>query len=70
MEDAARAKPFPDPMIEAAKKAGGNSNVYIGDSPNDMEAAEKAGMFSIYVGQDILGDLQINDVNQLEEIFL
>lgn len=70
MEDTSRTKPYPDPLIKACEKAGGISSVYIGDSLSDMEAAEKAGMFGIFIGRQKLGNLQINNVNQLEEIFL
>lgn len=39
-----RAKPAPDPILEARQTCGGGSFVYIGDSSYDMRAARAAGV--------------------------
>lgn len=67
-EDAGREKPNPKPLIEAKKRRGLNSPVYIGDTINDCLAAKSASIPSIYIGKENLGDYQILDVNQLEGI--
>lgn len=39
-----RAKPLPDPILEARARCGGGSMVYIGDSSYDRDAARAAGV--------------------------
>jgi HAD superfamily hydrolase (TIGR01548 family) len=69
-EDCKREKPFPDPLIEAAKRIRASKSVYIGDTVNDVIAAKKAGMISIYVGKETIGDYQVKSVNKIAGILL
>jgi HAD superfamily phosphatase len=69
-EDCQREKPFPDPLLEAKKRMGANKPMYIGDTINDVLAAKSAGMESIYVGDELIGDYQIKSVNTIQEILL
>lgn len=69
-EDCKKEKPNPDPLIEAQKRIDGKKSVYIGDTINDVIAAKKAGMFSIYIGTQNLGDMRFNNVNQIKEYLL
>lgn len=69
-EDCQREKPNPDPLIEAQKRINGKKSVYIGDTINDVIAAKKAGMFSIYIGTQNLGDMRVNNVNKIKEFLL
>lgn len=67
-EDAPREKPFPDPLLEAQKRINKQHCIYVGDTINDITAAQKAGMKSIYIGSHSLGDYQLSDVNNLNTI--
>ena len=69
-EDCRREKPFPDPLLKAKKRIKGNKSVYIGDTINDVIAAKRAGMLCIYIGLENLGDFQIKNVNQIQELLL
>lgn len=69
-EDVKREKPSPDPLLEAKKRIKGKKSVYIGDTINDIIAAKKAGMLSIFIGKENLGDYQVSDVNKLKEVLL
>jgi len=66
-EDAAYPKPSPDPLITAAGRAGGKNCVYIGDTISDIEAAERAGMFSVYIGKEKM-DQFLNSLGNLVPI--
>lgn len=50
MEDVNRGKPAPDMLIKVIEVLKLKNTIYIGDSPSDIIAAEKAGIPSIYVG--------------------
>ena len=67
-EDAAREKPEPDPLIEAKRRMNVNKPIYVGDTINDVVAAQKAKMPCIFVGSQKLGDIQITQTNQLKEV--
>jgi HAD superfamily hydrolase (TIGR01549 family) len=69
-EDVVREKPYPDPLLKAEKLLNAKSPVYIGDTVNDLVAARKAGMHSIFIGKEKLGDYQLENVNDLERILL
>lgn len=69
-EDCAREKPFPDPLFEAQKRIIAQRPVYIGDTINDVIAAKKAGMPSIYIGKEKIGDYQLEKVDWIERILL
>lgn len=51
LEDTARHKPYPDPLIEALARidAAAAQACYVGDAPVDIEAARAAGMASVAV---------------------
>jgi phosphoglycolate phosphatase len=54
----ARAKPFPDPLLEAARRMGLPSGecLYVGDDHRDVQAAHAAGMGCLVAGYGYLGD--------------
>jgi phosphoglycolate phosphatase len=54
----ARAKPFPDPLLEAAQRIGLASHdcLYVGDDHRDVQAAHAAGMPCLVAGYGYLGD--------------
>lgn len=53
-----RAKPFPDPLLHAARSLGTQpaETLYVGDDPRDVQAARAAGMPVIVAGYGYLGD--------------
>lgn len=63
-EDTPFTKPDPSPLLEAKKRINSKQPIYVGDTINDVIAAKKAGMKSVFVGQS-LGDYQIKNVNEL-----
>ncbi len=69
-EDVLLEKPYPDSLIEAKKRMKVENPIYVGDSINDRIAAKSAGMKCIFVGIRKFGDYQIENVNQLEEVFI
>ncbi|MBI2593404.1 histidinol-phosphate transaminase [Candidatus Daviesbacteria bacterium] len=68
LEDANKEKPNPEPLIEAKKRLGLSSPVYVGDTINDCLAAKNASMPSIYVGKENLGDFQVFEINQIGKV--
>jgi phosphoglycolate phosphatase-like HAD superfamily hydrolase len=56
-DTAARAKPFPDPLQEAARRLGREPSrcVYVGDDVRDMQAGRAAGMATAAAGWGYLG---------------
>ncbi len=69
-EDALKEKPDPAPLFEIIKRIKAKNPIYIGDTINDIIAAQKAGMPSIFIGEKNLGDYQFTNVNQIQEILL
>lgn len=67
-DDTPFTKPDPAPLLEAKKRMNVQNPIYVGDSINDVLAAKKANMPSIFIGKEKLGDYQINDVNKLKVI--
>lgn len=67
-EDCSKEKPAPDSLLSAKTKMGVKNPIYIGDSINDVLAAKNSNILSVYVGKEVLGDYQIDDINQLEVI--
>ncbi len=65
MEDTILHKPNPEPILEVIKKLEAKSTIYIGDSINDVEAAKSAGIKSIFIGSENLGDLNFINTNKL-----
>ena len=51
MEDTAAGKPSPQPLLLATKRLKARLPVYIGDSPDDMEAAARAGCAFVAIGK-------------------
>jgi phosphoglycolate phosphatase len=54
----ARAKPFPDPLLEAASRMSlpPGECLYVGDDHRDVQAAHAAGMQCLVAGYGYLGD--------------
>ena len=54
----ARAKPHPDPLLEAARRLGLDPDacIYVGDDERDVQAARAAGMASVIALYGYLGD--------------
>jgi len=54
----AKAKPFPDPLLFAARKLGArpSGTLYVGDDVRDVQAARAAGMPVIVAAYGYLGD--------------
>ncbi len=69
-EDAKREKPFPEPLLEAAKLLKSNKPIYIGDSVNDLVAAKAAKMPCIFVGKNLKADFIVDKTNQIKRILL
>lgn len=69
-EDALKEKPEPDPLLEAKNRMKVKNPIYIGDTINDTIAAKKAKMPCIFIGNNKLGDFQLNNVNKIKEILL
>ena len=67
MEDTKKGKPNPKPLFLAAKNLDSIQAIYIGDSINDVLAAKKAGMKSVYLGEEKLGDYTIKKIENLLE---
>ncbi|MFA5929748.1 MAG: histidinol-phosphate transaminase [Candidatus Micrarchaeia archaeon] len=51
MEDTALGKPDPAPLLLAKKRLGASLPLYIGDSPDDREAASRAGCAFVAIGK-------------------
>jgi len=69
-EDAKKEKPFPDPLIYAAKRIDAKNAVYIGDSPSDIAAADAAGMPSIFIGKQELGTFRLQTALEIIDFLL
>jgi len=57
LEDTKKWKPNPAPIIKVMDKLNLNKTIYIGDSPSDVEAARKANIPCIYIGEQNIGDI-------------
>lgn len=57
LENVEKSKPSPDSLLAVIKKLGLKRTVYIGDSPSDVMAADKAGIPSIFVGKQNIGTI-------------
>ena len=51
MEDTAQGKPSPQPLLLAKRRLGALLPLYIGDSPDDREAARLAGCAFVAIGK-------------------
>ncbi len=52
MEDCKEEKPSPEPLLEAARRAGAKKAAYVGDSGSDSAAARAAKMPFVYIGKE------------------
>ena len=69
LEDTDESKPDPAPLLEAKRRLGAKNPLYVGDNASDIEAARRAGMPCIFVGdQDPYSDDSF--VNQVLRCFL
>lgn len=57
MEDCREEKPSPEPLLEAARRAGAKNAVYIGDSGSDAAAAGLAKMPFVFIGRERRGEM-------------
>lgn len=69
-EDAKREKPFPEPLLRAAELLGCKQPIYVGDSINDILAAQAAAMPCIFVGQSKQADFEVKKTDEIERILL
>lgn len=69
-EDAQREKPFPEPLLKAVKLLDCKKPIYVGDSINDILAAEAAAMPCIFVGRSNKADFEVDNTNQIERVLL
>ena len=65
MEDVSKGKPEPDMLLAVIRKLKLKNTVYIGDSPNDVIASEKANISSIYVGNQNIGTIKFQSILQV-----
>lgn len=65
LEDVTREKPDPEPLLKAKNTMSSRYPLYIGDTINDVIAAQKARIPCVFVGRDRLGDCQIKSVNDI-----
>ncbi len=70
LEDVKNGKPAPDSINKVINFLDLKNTVYIGDSPNDVVAAEAAGIPSIYVGDEIIGTMSFQSVIEVIEYLL
>jgi HAD superfamily hydrolase (TIGR01509 family) len=70
MEDVKNSKPSPDSLLIVIKKLGLKQTVYIGDSPSDILAAEKAKIPSIYVGKQNIGIIKFQNILKVIQYLL
>lgn len=69
-EDSRREKPAPDPLLESKRRLRSKYPVYVGDSVNDLIAANEADMPCIFVGKNSSADFQVVNTNEIEELLL
>ncbi|MGD9129000.1 MAG: HAD-IA family hydrolase [Candidatus Woesebacteria bacterium] len=70
MEDYKNGKPEPEPLLMVSEKLALKNTIYIGDSSSDVEAAKRAQMPCIYIGEKKLGNIQIINIETLWELLL
>ena len=62
-----RAKPHPDPLLEAARRAGiaPERCIYVGDDLRDVQAGRAAGMATLVAAWGYLGDAsQVGEIHE------
>ena len=70
MEDIINGKPAPDMLFAVIKKMKFRNTVYVGDSPNDVISANKAGIPCIYVGTQKTGSERFSSILQVIKYLL
>lgn len=70
LEDVVNSKPFPDSLLAVIEKLDLKKTVYIGDSPSDVTAAEKAKIASIFVGRQNIGTIKFQTVLKVIQYLL
>lgn len=70
MEDTEKGKPDPEPIVKVMNELKLKNTLYIGDSSSDVVAAKAAGIPSLYIGADGLGDMQFENINNLMSFLL
>lgn len=69
-EDAKGEKPDPAPLLEAKRRLMAINPIFIGDSISDVEAARRAGMPCIFLGDQLAGTEPNGIINQIVQMFL
>jgi len=70
LEDVANSKPSPDSILMVIEKLNLKQTVYIGDSPSDVIAAERAKIPSIFVGKQNIGTIQFQTMLEVVQYLL
>lgn len=70
LEDVANSKPSPDSLLAVIIKLRLKRTVYIGDSPSDVLAAEKARIPSIYIGKQNIGTINFQTILKVIQYLL
>ena len=70
LEDVVNSKPSPDSIRMVIKKLNLKQTVYIGDSPSDVIAAERAKIPSIFVGKQNIGTIRFQTMLEVVQYLL
>jgi len=70
LEDVSKGKPAPDMLLAVIKKLKLKNTIYIGDSLNDVIAAEKTKIPSIYVGKQNIGTIRFQTILEIIQYLL
>ncbi len=68
LEDCIEEKPSPKPLLNAVSKMNVENVVFVGDTVNDVLSAKRAGIKSVFVGEEKFGDFRINSVNEILKV--
>ncbi len=70
LEDVVNSKPSPDSLLAVIKKLNLKQTVYIGDSPSDVIAAERANIPSIFVDKQNIGTIRFRTMLEVIQYLL
>lgn len=70
LEDVINSKPSPDSIRMVIEKLNLKQTVYIGDSPSDVIAAERAKIPSIFVGKQNIGTIRFQTMLEVVQYLL
>ncbi|MDP4011367.1 MAG: HAD-IA family hydrolase [Candidatus Roizmanbacteria bacterium] len=70
LEDVVNSKPSPDSILMVIEKLNLKKTVYIGDSPSDVVAAERAKIPSIFVGKQNIGTIRFQTMLKVLQYLL